>query len=104
MIWLFRLVRGILDCLQGRLAVTDDSGRSHPCMGCSPVSEGDLVNDVDGVQDPNQLGSMYGPSTHGPNLHLYAVDCLQRVIQRGRCGTQMTFSSRGIRVRHDVRG
>ena len=101
---LSRLVSGFLDCLQARLAVTEDSGRSHPRMGWSPVSESDLVDDGDGVQDPNQLGGVYGPSIHGSNLNLYAVGCFQRVNQHGSCGAQMTVSSRGVRVYPAVRG
>jgi hypothetical protein len=46
-------------------------------MGYSPVSESEFVDDIDGVHDPNQLGGVYGPSIHGSNLHLYAVDCFQ---------------------------
>lgn len=100
---LSRLVPGILDCLQGRLAVTEDSGRSHPRMRCSPVSESNLVDDVDGVQDPNQLGGVNGPSIHGSDLNLYAVGCFQRFVEHGSCGAPMTFSSRGIRIHHDVK-
>src|SRR4051812_26463125 len=90
---LSRLLPGILDCLQCRLAVTEDSGRSHSRMGCSPVSESDLA-DVNGVQDPNQLGGMYGPSIHGPQpalvcCRLFPVShsaAISRTIER--LGTQ----------------
>lgn len=55
---LSRLVPGILNYLQGRLAVTENSGRSHPRRGCFLMSESNLVDDVDGLQDPNELGGV----------------------------------------------
>jgi hypothetical protein len=50
----------ILDWLLGRLTGTEDSGRSRPRMRCSLVSKSGLIDDVDGVQDPNQLGGVNG--------------------------------------------
>jgi hypothetical protein len=47
-----------LETIDSMQVQVGDSGRSHPRVGCSPVSESDLVDDVDSVQDPNQLGGM----------------------------------------------
>ena len=46
---LSRLVPRVLDSLWGRLTVIKDSSRSYLYIGCSLVSESDLIDDINSV-------------------------------------------------------